>query len=380
MLISRRGLIRRIGAGAAVVAGTPASITSAWSLAPEAAAGILEKPLRLDKNQSAYGPSPKALETARAMAERLVAHYPEGEPELLREKIAVSHGVRSSQVVLGCGSSEILRMAADAFLGPGKRLVLAVPTFDLIERLARLNGAEVIAVPLASDYSHDIERIAATLDASTGLVYVCNPNSPTGTLTSRSALESLIRKLPAATHLIIDEAYHHYAVDSSVYASFIDRPVEHGRVIVTRTFSTVHGLAGLRVGYAVSSADVVRQLADRKLSNGVSPLGAATASAALDDDEHVRASVVGNANDRQAFFNQANARMLRWLDSRTNFVLVDFNRPAVDVVGHFAKHDVLIAGPFPYFAKHARVGLGTERERREFWRVCDLLPPVRMRM
>jgi histidinol-phosphate aminotransferase len=255
-----------------------------------------------------------------------------------------------------------------------------MPTFDLIERFARLNGAEVIAVPLASDHSHDVERIAAKFDASTALVYICNPNNPTGTLTNRQALESLIRKLPAAAHVIVDEAYHDYAAGSNVYASFIDRPVESERVIVTRTFSTVYGLAGLRVGYAVASEATAKLLAERKLSNGVSLIGAAAALAALDDPEHVKAAVRRTADDRQAFFNHANARMLRWLDSRTNFVLADFNRPAADVIAHFAKHDVVIAGPFPYFAKYARIGLGTSQEMREFWRVCDLLPPISMRM
>jgi histidinol-phosphate aminotransferase len=380
MRISRRHLIRRIGAGAAVAAGVPATIARAWTIAPDGT-GALEKPVRLDKNESAYGPSPKAVEAARAAAERFVSRYPEDEAERLREKIAASHGVRSSRVVLGCGSSEILRMAADAFLGPGKTLVVAVPTFDLLERFAHLKGAEVIAVPLANDHSHDVERIAAKFDASTALVYVCNPNNPTGTLTGRQALESLIRKLPASAHLIVDEAYHHYAADSNAYVSFIDRPVEDERLIVTRTFSTVHGLAGLRVGYAVASVATVQRLAELKLSNGVNLIGAAAASAALDDPEHVRASILRTANDRQAFFNQASARMLRWLDSRANFVLVDFNRPAADVVAHFRKHDVAIAGPFPYFAKHARVGLGTIQQMREFWRVCDLLPPqVTMRM
>ena len=377
MRISRRSLIRRIGAGAAVVTGVPDPFASAWSLAPD---GALDKPVRLDKNESAYGPSATAVDAARAAAERLLSSYPEDEPSRLQEKIAASHGVRPSQVVLGCGSSEILRMAADAFLGAGKTLVLAVPTFDLIERFARFNGAEVIAVPLASDHSHDIERISAKFDASTALVYICNPNNPTGTLTNRQALESLIRKLPAAAHVIVDEAYHDYAADSNAYGSFIDRPVDNERVIVTRTFSTVHGLAGLRVGYAVSGEATVRRLAERKLPNGVSVIGAAAALAALDDPEHVKAAVRRTANDRQAFFNHANARMLRWLDSQTNFVLADFNRPAADVIAHFAKHDVVIAGPFPYFAKYARIGLGTSEAMREFWRVCDLLPPISMRM
>jgi histidinol-phosphate aminotransferase len=378
MRISRRALIRRIGTGAALAAGAPASIARGWS--PDAAGDPLETRVCLDKNESAYGPSPKAMEATRTLGDRLISRYPLRESEALREKIAALHGVASSRVVVGCGSSEILRMASDAFLRPGTSLLLAVPTFDLMEGFARLNGAGIVPVPLASDHSHDVERMAARADADTALVYICNPNNPTGTLTKRQSLEALIRKLPATAHVIIDEAYHHYAAGSGSYASFIDRPIDDSRVIVTRTFSSAHGLAGLRVGYCIASEETAQKLEARKLSHGVSLVAAAAASAALDDTAHVRASIERTINDRQAFLNQANARMLRWLDSRTNFVLVDFERPARDVVDHFARNNVLIAGPFPYFAKHARVAIGSEAEMREFWRVCDRLPPVRMRM
>ena len=176
----------------------------------------------------------------------------------------------------------------------------------------------------------------------------------------------------------MDEAYHHYVGESSEYASFIDRPVDDARVIVTRTFSKVHGLAGLRVGYAVAAVPVARVLAAHGLADGVSVVAARAAGAALDDTGHVRTSVRRNIDDRQEFINQANARMLRSVDSLTNFVTLSTGRPAVEVVEHFRKNGILVSGPVPAFDKDIRVSLGTPAHMREFWRVWDLMPGHKM--
>src|SRR5439155_10442888 len=143
-------------------------------------------------------------------------------------------------------SIELLRMAAAIFLGPRKKLILALPSFGPIADFARSAGADVAMVPLTTQYAHDLDAMLAHVDASVGLVYICNPNNPTGSLTPRRDLETFIRRHPSATRVLVDEAYHHYAGTSWAYASFIDRPVDDGRVIVTRTLSNVYGLAGLR--------------------------------------------------------------------------------------------------------------------------------------
>jgi histidinol-phosphate aminotransferase len=383
MVLSRRALIRQFGAGAAAAASAP-SLADAFAQAEggpttSPAARNVSVPVRLNRNENAYGPSATVIAACEA-ALKAVNRYPDVEAEALRRKIAGLHRVSPAQVVLGCGSSEILRMAADAFLGPGKKLVIAVPTFNLLGTFARRVGGDVVEVPLGPDNLHDLDAMAAQTDSAAGLVYLCNPNNPTGTLIRRQALEALLQRLPATTRVLIDEAYHHYVSESADYVSFIDRPSDDPRVIVTRSFSTIYGLAGLRVGYAIAAEDVARDLTSNAVSDGVSVVAAAAASAALDDVEHVRASVQRNANDRQAFLNQANARMLRSIDSKANFVMVDTERPAIDVVEHFRKNNVLVAGPFPYYAKHIRVSVGAAAEMREFWRVCDLLPPLRMRM
>ena len=290
------------------------------------------------------------------------------------------HGVTADHVVLGCGSSEILRMAADAFVGSGKALVEALPTCGLMEGYARRAGAEVAAIRLTPSHAHDLDAMLARCDAGTGLVYICNPNSPTGSLTGRPELDAFLRQLPPAIPVLIDEAYHHYVGESSRYASFLDRPVDDGRVIVVRSFSKIYGLAGLRIGYAVAAPEMVRRLAANGLTDSINIVAARAAVAALDDTEHVRTSLKRNADDRQAFLNQANARMLRAIDSHTNFVMLNAERPAVEVVERLKRDGVLVAPPFVPLDKYVRVSLRTDGEMREFWRVWDLAFPHKMPM
>ena len=205
----------------------------------------------------------------------------------LAERIASLHEVKPEEVVLGCGSTEILRMAAFAFLGSGKQLIQASP-------------------------------MLARAGASTTLVYIRNPNNPTASLTPRKDLEAFISKLPSSTFVVIDEAYHHYAGQSGMYASFIDRPFHDERIIVVRTFSKVYGLAGLRLGYAVASANAIQQMRKFTTEDNINALVTQAAAATLDDSNGVDDSVQRNANDRQEFLNQAMAPALKPIDSHAN--------------------------------------------------------------
>jgi len=374
-----------MSAGAAITAAVPslaaaspgAVLRGALPSSDAAAPGPM---IRLNRNENAYGPSANVIAMMREAALHAANRYPEAEAEALRNKIASLHAVTPEQVILGCGSGEILRMAAEAFAGSRGKVVVSLPTFELMAACARHAGAEVVAVPLSRDYSHDLEAMLACSDATTGLVYICNPNNPTGSITRRQDLETFLGRLPATAYVLIDEAYHHYVGGSSDYASFIDRPVNDSRVIVSRSFSKIYGLAGVRVGYAVAAPETARLLASYRLPDGVNVVAATAAVTALDDAEHVRMSARRNADDRQEFFNQAIARMLRAIDSHTNFVMLDTQRPAVEVIEHFAKNNVLVSPPFPSFDRHVRVSLGTPAEMREFWRVWDLMPIHHMSM
>lgn len=373
MTISRRGLFRQLGAGAAIGLGIPSLARAAEvgdALVAEASSA---KPVRLHRNENAFGPSATVVSAIRAASASLLSRYPDATDDLLRRKLAKLHGVAANRVVLGCGSDDVLGMAILAF-GTGRKVIVADPTYGAFVDRARVTAAELVAVPLRSDYSHDLDAMLSRADSSTGIVFICNPNNPTGSVTRRRDLEAFIAKLPASTTVVIDEAYHYYVGGSSDYASFIDRPIDDPRVIVTRTFSTVHGLGGLRVGYAIASAQAAARLETSGLSNNINSVAALAAVAALDDVDYVRTMIRRNVDDRQEFANQANARMLRVVDSHANFVLLNTGRPAADMVEHFRKNGVLVAGPFHSFDKHIRVSLGSPAELQEFWRVWDLMP------
>jgi histidinol-phosphate aminotransferase len=305
----------------------------------------------------------------------LANRYPDSEWDGLANRIAQVHGVAPEQVVLGCGSSEVLRLASATFLGRGKKLVMASPTWNPMADFARSSGAEIVAVPLNKYYAHDLSTMLDRIDSSTGLVYLCNPNNPTGSLTRRDELIAFIHQVPSTVYVAIDEAYYEYVGETSRDASLIDHTADDARVIVTRTFSGIYGLAGLRVGYGISAPRTAGLLAAGRLPFGVNVVAARAAAAALGEADHVRASVQQNANDRQEFLNHVNGRMLRAIDSHTNFVMLNTGQRAEGVVEHFRKNNIIVPHPFPPLDKYVRVSLGAREDMDEFWRVWDLLPP-----
>lgn len=379
MSFSRRNLFRRIAVSVFASSAFPSLTGFSASIASRTGASGPADPILLDNNENAYGPSKKAAEAMRSSIE-LTNRYPGAECDSLTAKIAAFHNVRLDQVTLGAGAREILRMATAALLHRGQRLILGSPTFDPIARFAQSEGAEVVAIPLNKRYEHDLDGILAHVNSSTGLIYICNPNNPTGTLTPRKDLDVFLGKVSPKVTVLIDEAYHQYVENTSDYASFIDHPSGDSEVIVLRTFSKIYGLAGLRVGYAVSSPKMASSLASSRLQWGVNVVAARAAAASLGDTDFVRLSAKRNADDRQELFNQSNARMLRWIDSHTNFVMLNAGLPPKQIVDHFQKHNISLGPLIPEMPKYIRVSIGTTEEMREFWRVWDLLPPHPMAM
>ena len=236
MRIDRRELLRQFGTAAAsvflpgVVEPVPAPADSSDVIA------------RLDRNENAYGPSENAKEAFR-QALSGANRYPNGEVEKLREAIAATHGVSPQNITLGCGSTELLRMAAEACLVPGQNIVMALPTFPSIGSGAKLTGAEVRNVPLTHAYAHDLQAMLARADAKTGILYICNPNNPTGTLTPKAVLETVLPKVPCGTFVVMDEAYHDYVSPSGAYESWVARSA-----VDPRLDCDSHVFEGLRTG------------------------------------------------------------------------------------------------------------------------------------
>jgi histidinol-phosphate aminotransferase len=371
MSVSRRELFRRLSAGA--IAG--AAMQSLGGISVDAASlpAAASTPVLLNGNENAYGPSEKVIAVLREAA-MTSNRYPRTEHDSLILKIAALHAVRPEQVVLGPGLSGIYRSAASVFLGDGKKVVQASPTYPVLGKFAQIAGADVVDVQINKRYQHDLDAMLARAGDSASLVYICNPNNPTGTLTPRKDIEAFIRKLPAKTMVLIDEAYHHFVTPNGEYTSFLDQPLNDPRVMVARTFSKVYGLAGMRVGYVIADAGLARRLNAQRLQVDVTVVSAMAAAAALDDSEYVRLAIKRNADDRQEFLNRVNADMLRALDSHTNFVTLDPMRPPEQVIEHLKTNNVLIGPPIPAMPKYVRVSLGTPAEMEKFWAAWQLLP------
>ncbi len=368
MRLSRRSFLGNVALGTAAAAAWKITDTG---LAQATQAAAAPAPLIfLNNNENAYGPSQKVLAEMRKVV-GLTNRYPDQQADELTTHIAQFHKAAREQVVRGNGSGEILRMAAVAFAGPGKKIVTAVPTFELLGEYARRSGAEVVRVPLRSDYAHDLEAMLAQVDEKTGLVYICNPNNPTGSLTPRTEVEAFLRKLPAGTYVLVDEAYHHFA-DAPGYSSFIDAPLNDRRVIVSRTFSKVFGLAGMRLGYGIAAPETIRQLERYQLFDTNNTFAAWCGAAALEDAAGVAAAVRRNAADRAEFMKQAAARGLKPIPSQTNFVMMEAGRPATAIIQHFKEQKILIGRPFPPMDNFVRVSLGAPDEMRAFWKAWDV--------
>jgi len=369
---SRRDFLR-IGAGAVTAAIPWRLAANGPPLLESAPGGPDDGLILLYSNENAYGPSAKVRNAITSAAQN-ANRYPRMRYNSLTEKIAGIHNVSPDRLLLGCGSTEILRVAACAFLGRGKQLIHASPTFEAIEHYAASVDSEVIAVPLTSAFAHDLDAMLGRVGASTAMVYICNPNNPTASITPRKDLETFISKLPVSTLVILDEAYHHYAGASGMYGSFLDHPFDDQRLIVLRTFSKVYGLAGLRLGYAVASPKVIQQMRRFATQDNVNAIATESAFVALDDADGINDFIQRNTNDRQEFFNQAMARVVKPIDSHANFVMMNTLHAAEDVIQHFRKNNILIGRHFPPMDTYIRVSLGRPEEMLAFWRTWDLLP------
>jgi histidinol-phosphate aminotransferase len=372
--LSRRSLLRRLGATAFVPAAAH-SLAGISFLGDSLPLGSAPRslPILLDRNENAYGPSERVLAAIQEAAS-ISNRYARTEYETLVQRIATLHSVKPERIVIAPGSSQILRLAAAEFLGSANKLVQAAPTFPLLGRTARAENVQTVDVPLTKNCEHNLNAMLSEAGDSAGLVYICNPNNPTGTLTPRSTIEEFIRKLAPKTIVLIDEAYHHFVGPNGSYASFLDRPLDDPRVIVVRTFSKIYGLAGMRVGYAVTTEEVARRFNAHQSNLGISVVAARAAAAALDDTAYVQLGIKRNADDRQEFMNQVNARMAHAFDSHTNFVMMNPLRDATKVVEHLKDNGILIPPVNPATPKYVRVSLGPPAEMNEFWRVLDQVP------
>src|SRR6266496_5125567 len=283
--ISRRKFAQLLSAGAACAVVKPAlSLAKTVPQVKHPPAPSLTRIVRLSSNENTYGPSPHALK-AMTDAFNLACRYPDEPAGFLNESLAKLNGVNPNQILLGDGSGEILTLCAETFTGAQRgKLVAGDPTFEAILHHATVNGAEVVKVPLTNTFAHDLAQTSTV--ASAGVVYICNPNNPTASITPKNELADFIFKTSPQTMILVDEAYFHYA-DSPDYESVIPLIKDHPNLIVARTFSKIYGMAGLRCGYCVAQKETIDRMRPFQMWDSVNIMALAAASASLDDVDQV---------------------------------------------------------------------------------------------
>jgi histidinol-phosphate aminotransferase len=295
--------------------------------------------LMLHANENPLGPSPKAKAAAARHLEE--AHvYPDGGGTLLREKLAERHQVPVESICLGNGSNELIEMLVRTFVGHGETVVTAWPSFVVYRLAAQAAGREVLFAPLRNE-RYDLATMASLVDRRTKLVFIANPNNPTGTYVTKRQLAAFLDRIPRSVIVVLDEAYFEYAVADDYPNGLVDFR-GHPRLVVLRTFSKIYGLAGLRIGYGVMDPTMVHYLDCVRQPYNVNSVAQAAAVAALDDEDHLRTSVQTVRDGLAELEKGLGALGLQVVPSQANFLLVRLEREAAPIVSQLRAKGILV--------------------------------------
>jgi histidinol-phosphate aminotransferase len=329
----------------------------------------LRRVVKLASNENPLGPSPAALAAAHAALAQ--GHrYPDGPGAALRQALARRHKVEAAQVVVGNGSTDIIDLLARAFLAPGHNAVISEEAFARFRQCvnARNGGAQL--VPMRK-HVHDLEAMAEAVDGRTRLLFVANPNNPTGTWNTRAQVDALLERLPEGVLLVLDEAYFEYA-DHPDYPNGLDYVRAGAPVVVLRTFSKVYGLAGLRVGYGLAGPEVVEALDTVREPFNTNLVGQAAALAALDDHGHLVRSRELNRVEKARLEQALAVRGLSFLPSLANFLCVDMGQDGTNVFKRLLAKGVIVRPLRPYgLANWLRISVGTSDENDSLLEALD---------
>jgi histidinol-phosphate aminotransferase len=319
---------------------------------------------KMGSNENPLGPGRKAMEAVRNLAGG-ISVYPDASAGDLRAALASATGKKPANFFVGNGSDEVLLLIAATYLNPGDNVLVSTHTFFNYEFVARVFDGEVRTVP-TRDLRYDLTGLAAAADARTRLVFLCNPNNPTGLHFSHADLEAFLRSIPRNILVVVDEAYGEYA-DAEDFPDASALMEAHPNLIATRTFSKAHGLAGLRVGYAMASESIVKDLRQVKMPFNVNLAAQKAALAALDDGDHLRRTLRINAEGMATLRRELERWGCRVLSSQGNFLCFLPPRPAAELCEHLFRQGVIVR-PLGRFGLDGwiRVTIGTPEQNAHF--------------
>ena len=362
-----KGMTRRewINRSATVFGGSLlGAVAGVQSLNAASTATLLDKPVRMMFNENPYGPSQIARRAMRKAFEESNLYSMRGAKEEFKELMAKLNGVTPDHIAVGFGSGEILKKAA-LMNGIDKGELLSPSlTFETINRYAKTMKSNVNRIPMNKNIDIDLNRMNENVNNKTKMVYLCNPNNPTGSLMNTDELESFCSQVSKKSIVFVDEAYHEYVTDSK-YRSMINLVKSGKNVIISRTASKVHGLAGLRVGFAITTPQIAKRL-ESYLTDSLNIIGLRAAIASYKDKRFQNFSIDMNNKAKKVVAEYLDTKGIQYLDSQTNFMFIKTDIEISDFQPAMEKHGVLVGRPFPPFTNWCRLSMAKPEEMQKF--------------
>src|SRR4030043_1260384 len=325
-----------------------------------------KKWVKLASNENLLGPSPKAINAIQKDLSKIYL-YPEGPCTVLRKALAKKFAISEKMVVISNGADNLILMIANAFGNEGEEVVMADPTFTVYTNVTQIMGGKSIKVRL-KDFTHDLDGMLKKVNRKTKLVFICNPNNPTGTTITKELFDHFISKLPDHVIVVLDEAYGDF-VEDPFYPNGLDY-IQKRQVILLRTFSKVYGLAGLRIGYALGRGDLVGCLYQVRDPFPVHRLAQVAAVAALNDGDHVIKSIQLVYEGRRYLYRELDRMGLSYVPSQANFIFIDFKKDSGGVFQTLLRKGIIIRpGKIWGYPTFARVTIGRMEDNYRFIKV-----------
>jgi len=320
--------------------------------------------IKLASNENPLGASPTAIAAAQKALQK--SHiYPDGGCYELKQKLARFLNVLPTQLTIGNGSENILEMIVKSYLTQGSSAVISQYAFLTIPLLIQSYGATIISVP-AINFSHDIHAMIKAVQSNTRILFIVNPNNPTGTFTNATDLKFLLESIPPTILVVLDEAYHEY-IDRDDYPNSLALLKQYPNLIITRTFSKAYGLAGLRLGYAISSDEIADILNRARLPFNINSIAAAAGEAALHDQNHIQKSILLNSEGMQQLLSELINLNIHIISSLGNFITIDVKTSATDIYQKLLYQGIIVRPLNAYdMPSHIRVTIGTAQENERF--------------
>jgi histidinol-phosphate aminotransferase len=326
--------------------------------------------IRLSANENPLGPPPKAL-AAITRALKTIHRYPDGTGGSLKEKLAQRLAFSLDNIIIGNGSNEIFELAVRTFLQKGEEVLLPAPTFAYYRIAAQAQGARCVSAPLR-DFKIDLSGVAKKVSPKTKLIFLCNPNNPTGTIFTRSELDAFLAHLPSQVMVVVDEAYGEY-VTAPDYPRSEEYQRKEGWIITTKTFSKFYGLAGLRIGYGIARAELIEQMEKVRQPFSVNLLAQMAAEAALEDEEHREKTARLNEAGKRYLYEELSRLNLPFVPSEANFILVHCGTRASQALEELLQEGIVVRGMAGYgLEEYIRVTIGLPEENKRFIKALEL--------